>query len=360
MKDNYKQFQEVLDRLTAYIRVRDNEPKSGEDELWKRIGEKIERKEKFYRKPQFYILSAVAASLFLFILLSDKLYRREGTGDFNKYVELLKDIPSDDSQIQIYLSPQKKVTVEEQTASVTYSSEGQVSINEQMQEEEAGEETEEEIEYNRVVVPKGKYTHLTLSDGSTVHINSGTRVVYPRVFSPGKREIYVDGEVCLDVVKDERAPFIVKTSFFDVKVLGTTFNVNAYKDDSQAEVVLVTGSVQLSDQHKNKIELKPDELVTINGGKVGAVQNVDALDYVAWTDGLLILHSDSLSKVFKKLERYYGVTIAVSPEAGMLKMKGKIDLKQSLDDLLKLISATAPISYSGEDGMYSVLKKREK
>lgn len=75
-----------------------------------------------------------------------------------------------------------------------------------------------EQEYNQIVVPKGKYTHLTLSDGSTVHINSGTRVVYPRAFSGNHREIYVEGEVCLNVTKNEKLPFVVKTTSFDVGI----------------------------------------------------------------------------------------------------------------------------------------------
>ena len=355
MEENYKQFQRVTDRLITYLRFRDNERKQGEDEVWEKIEKGLVSKKVFSLKRRIYMgITAVAAVVkFLFFFIE---YKQLGNSDsLDKYVALLEEPVLDSSQIQVYLSSQDKITVEEKTASVTYSSKGSVLINEEKQETDSLEKVEQE--YNQIVVPKGKYTHLTLSDGSTVHINSGTRVVYPRVFSGNHREIYVEGEVCLNVTKNEKLPFVVKTTSFDVEVLGTTFNVSAYKNDRNNEVVLVNGSVRLSDRNKNKIELKPDQLAAINNGKIGAVKKVEAVDYIAWTDGLLILQSEPLSNVFKKLERFYGVTIDVSPEASQLKMRGKVDLKQSLDDLIILISSTAPIVWTKTDTGYFIHKK---
>lgn len=351
MEKSYKQFQKVTDRLVAYLRARDSEQKRGEDEVWKRIEENIERRKTFSLRRRLYVVSTAAAVLLLFFLSVEYLWFRE-SNTLNTYVALLDEPVFESSQIQVYLSPEEKVTLEENSVSVTYTPKGYVSINKEKKDTVPRKKVEQE--YNQIIVPKGKYTYLTLSDGSTVHINSGTRVVYPRVFSSGRREIYVEGEACLHVTKNEHAPFIVKTSSFDVEVLGTTFNVNAYKNDPNGEVVLVNGSVRLSDQTKKQIELKPDQMAVINRGKVGAVKKVNALDYTAWTDGLLVLHSEPLESLFKKLERFYGVSLRVSPEAGVLNMKGKVDLKQSLDDLLALIASTAPIHYEKREGVYYI------
>lgn len=351
MEKDYKQFQKVTERLTTYLRIRENVQRRGEDEVWKRIEENIEGKKRFLFRRRLYIISTVAAVLLLLFLSVEYLWLRD-SDPLDAYVALLDEPTLDSSQIQVYLSPEEKVMVEENTASVSYSPKGNVSINQMEQSDTLSKNKEQE--FNQIVVPKGKYTHLTLSDGSTVHINSGSRVVYPRVFSSESREIYVEGEVCLDVTKNENVPFIVKTASFDVKVLGTIFNVNAYKGDSDHEVVLIEGSVRLSDQHKNRIELRPDQLVAVNQGKIGEIKKVDASDYIAWTNGLLVLQSEPLSKVFKKLERFYGISIHVSPDAGLLKMKGKIDLKQSLDDLIVLISSSAPIRWNKTDGEYYI------
>lgn len=354
MEKSYNQFQKVADRLLTYLRGRDSEQKRGEDEVWRRIEGYIERKKNFSLRRRLYIVSTAAAVLLLLALSVEFLWFRE-SDSLNAYVALLDEPVFESSQIQVFLSPEEKVTLEESSVSVTYTSKGNVSINEEVKDTVLRKRVEQE--YNQIIVPKGKYTYLTLSDGSTVHINSGTRVVYPRVFSPDRREIYVEGEVCLHVTKNEHAPFIVKTSSFDVEVLGTIFNINAYKNDPNGEVVLVNGSVRLSDHNKNRIELKPDQLVVIDHGKAGTVKTVNASDYIAWTDGLLILHSESLESLFKKLERFYGVPLQVSPEAGALNMKGKVDLKQSLDDLLVLIASTAPIRYEKRDGVYRINRK---
>jgi len=355
MEKKYKQIQEVEKQLITFLRSRENEQRRGEDEVWEKIEKGLASKKRLSLKQRIYIWSTAAAAVFIFLFFFIEYKLSDDLNSLDEYVALLEEPVLESSQIQVYLSSQDKITVEENTASVTYSSKGNVLINEEKQETDSLGKVEQE--YNQIVVPKGKYTHLTLSDGSTVHINSGTRVVYPRVFSGNHREIYVEGEVCLHVTKNEKFPFVVKTALFAVEVLGTTFNVSAYKNDQNNEVVLVNGSVRLSDRNKNKIELKPDQLAAINNGKIDAVKKVEALDYIAWTDGLLILQFEPLSNVFKKLERFYGVTINVSPEASLLKMRGKIDLKQSLDDLIVLISSTAPIVWAKTDEGYSIYKK---
>lgn len=196
---------------------------------------------------------------------------------------------------------------------------------------------------------------MVLSDGSTIDINSGSRVVYPRVFAPDQREIYVEGEVCLHVAKNEKAPFIVKTESFDVKVLGTTFNVNAYKDAPRSEVVLVEGSVCLSDRQNHSVVMEPDRLVAVEDGEMQKPQMVNVNKYIAWTDGLMILSEESLEMVLKRLARFYGVRVNISPEVVHLEMRGKIDLTLSFDELMELIKSTAPVTcVKNKDGSYSI------
>lgn len=76
-----------------------------------------------------------------------------------------------------------------------------------------------------MVIPRGKRSVLTFSDGSKVWVNAGTRVIYPTEFEKDKREIYVDGEIYIEVARDEERPFYVRTKDMNVRVLGTKFNV---------------------------------------------------------------------------------------------------------------------------------------
>ena len=102
--------------------------------------------------------------------------------------------------------------------------------------------------------------------------------MYPRVFADNRREIYVEGEIYLDVTPDKSRPFVVKTHQFNVEVLGTSFNVNAYKGKKQSEVVLVEGSVRLSDKYQKEVLMKPDNLVVVSEGRASRIKRVRAKD----------------------------------------------------------------------------------
>ena len=203
--------------------------------------------------------------------------------------------------------------------------------------------------YHQLVVPNAKHASLVLSDGSVLYVNAGTRVVYPDKFKKDYREIFVDGEVYIDVVKNEKAPFKVHTTSCDIEVLGTSFNVQAYSSDTNAEVVLLRGSVKLKDKHEEELLLQPDELAVIMGSSIKEKKHVNASDYILWTKGLLKLDATPLSAVFKRLERYYGVKLAYPEEMESMKLYGSLDLQCSLEEVLRRISLTAPISFQKMD-----------
>ena len=95
-----------------------------------------------------------------------------------------------------------------------------------------------------VYVPAGNRTNIQLPDGTSVWLNANTSLRYPMAFAENSREIMLDGEAYFEVAKDKK-PFIVKTSKYDVEVLGTTFNVEAYKDKSDFRTMLYEGKVKL-------------------------------------------------------------------------------------------------------------------
>jgi TonB-dependent SusC/RagA subfamily outer membrane receptor len=136
--------------------------------------------------------------------------------------------------------------------------------------------------------------------------------------------------------------------------LNYNFNVQAYSSDTDAEVVLLRGSVKLKDKHEEELLLQPDELAVIMGSSIKEKKHVNASDYILWTKGLLKLDATPLSAVFKRLERYYGVKLAYSEEMESMKLYGSLDLQCSLEEILRRISLTAPVSFQKMDNKIEI------
>ena len=171
----------------------------------------------------------------------------------------------------------------------------------------------DKLVYNELSIPYGKQFELILSDGTHIHLNSGTSIKYPVKFIEGKnREVFVKGEAYLDVAKDSVHPFIVNAGPVNVEVLGTKFNISSYPGDNDLNTVLVEGSVEISpDIGSNRsLVLKPNQKATWNKSKKNIVVNtVDTDIYTGWIDGKLIFKDVPFTDISKKLERHYNVTI---------------------------------------------------
>ena len=141
-------------------------------------------------------------------------------------------------------------------AYVLYSKDGNVAIDSQ---EISVEENKDEINYNQLLVPAGKRAKVKLSDGTILTVNSLSKVIYPTSFTGNVRKIYAQGEVFLDVAHDKKHPFIVESNDFSLRVLGTKFNISNYKEMGETTIVLVEGSVEVTDTNENKAKLSPND-----------------------------------------------------------------------------------------------------
>lgn len=167
------------------------------------------------------------------------------------------------------------------------------------------------LAYNIIKIPYGKRFELKLSDGTNVHLNSGSSLRYPiRFVEKDKRQVFLDGEAYFDVTKDAKHPFIVSSNDLDVRVLGTKFNITSYKKDGKTYAVLVEGSIAASsklEQHDNVI-LKPGYRVYFEDKKL-KTETADVRKYIAWVSGELMFIDDSFEVIANKLERKYNVEI---------------------------------------------------
>lgn len=308
------------------------------------------------RRTMYYWLSGVASVLVLAlgILLYFSMQSHESDSDLLSY---LSNVHFDEStsyeDIQIQMSADTMITFEEKMVEISYEKDSIKAVGKSIA-------TMSETEYSRLVVPKGKRAELTLSDGSVLHVNSGSSVVYPNKFASGNREIYVNGEVFLDVVRDEERPFIVRTHDLAVRVLGTRFNVQAYEDDAQTSVVLSSGSVKVkANSSAQDVTLKPSQMYDYNGEDY-SVKTVDVYRYISWMDGILFVNDEGLDILFNKLSRYYGVDIEYDEEMRSEICSGKVDLKDDVGEVLDGLTFSFPIGVEKIDNTYKITIKERK
>lgn len=175
------------------------------------------------------------------------------------------------------------------------------------------EQPVDSLVYNQVSVPYGKTFELLLADGSAVQLNAGTTFRFPVNFLPGQpREVFLQGEAFFDVTTDQNRPFIVSADQLEVQVLGTQFNVLAYPEDSQSQVVLVEGSVAMAhkQEKQHQVVLTPgDRGVMDKEQKQIAVSEVPTSVYTSWVHGELVFRNLAFDEVLKQLERHFNVQI---------------------------------------------------
>lgn len=342
-----KEFKETFDEVVnSYRSYEMDKYKETEDSSWQIVSGSIDAIERLrLRKRRFYIAS-VAASVFLLLGITslwmiNKTDRQEVTGnELSDVIEFHDILPTD--EILLITSEQKRVNIEN-NSNVEYDSDGTVVVNYQQINQPVPERSKER-NYNQIIVPKGKRTTIFFADGSRIFVNSGTKVTYPAVFDENQREIHVDGEIYLEVAHNQSCPFIVKTTNFSVRVLGTSFGVSAYAEDRESFVALLTGKVEVETNHE-KVTLLPDELFALKESDV-SVRKVNAYEYVAWRDGMMILHKEPLSTVLARLSRYYGKEIQYPLSVNELNISGKLDLKDRLEDVMENITSFAPVIFT--------------
>lgn len=170
------------------------------------------------------------------------------------------------------------------------------------------------------VTSNGCKSHITLSDGTVVALNSGSYLKYPSHFADGNREVELVGEAYFEVAKDKNHPFIVHSQDVQVRVLGTHFNVKSFPEDDKIVTTLLEGAVQLTTSGAkstgvNQV-LKPNQQLVFNkrSGK-SDVRTVEAMLYASWKDNQYYFENERFSQIAHELERGYNMKIIIKNRA---------------------------------------------
>ncbi|MDR3058680.1 MAG: FecR family protein [Prevotella sp.] len=342
LKSNIYTLKDIINKLKI------KEPTLSQDDrmaIWNKIEQNTLHKTKKKPARRVWLQAASIAAVIALLVGGYWVFvQNQGTLTETDYTSIIvKDeqfIRSDD--VVLTLPDNKKVAVD--SSNIIYNKEGISNIHS----EQAKAETDK-LQLNQLTVPYGKTISLTLSDGTKMWVNSGSRVIYPSVFGKDKREIFVSGEIYLDVVKNPDLPFIVKTNHINVNVLGTKFNVSAYDNESTQSVVLVSGAVGVkSNELKGNYNILPNQKFSYQASsKEVNIQKVDVNNYISWIQGYLLLNSENLDSVLQKLERHYNISFSYdSNKLKDIRVSGKLDLHGGIEGVLKYIAITVPINYS--------------
>ncbi|MGX5820707.1 FecR family protein [Chitinophaga lutea] len=217
-----------------------------------------------------------------------------------------------------------------------------------------------DVAMTEIVAPKGSRTYITLADGTQVWLNAGSRLTYPKHFSLENREVFLEGEALFKVVHSDTFHFVVHTLHADIRDLGTTFNVQAYKDGAATEATLIEGEIEVSLRRDpgKPIRMAPlEKLVVRHGTEEAPVKPVlektvvvpyagnDDIIETAWVSDKLIFRDKRFDEVAAMMERKYNVDITISDlSLRATEVTGAFH-HESLEQALRFLQVITPFKY---------------
>ena len=209
---------------------------------------------------------------------------------------------------------------------------------------------ENSIAMQTIHVPAGQRAEITLVDGTKVWLNAKTTFTFPNYFSESSRKVTLDGEGFFDVSHNKLKPFIVKTEKYDIKVLGTKFNLLAYSGKGIFETALLEGSVEVLISNGSKgILINPNERIYQKNDQL-IIAPINHLNHFLWKEGILSFNDESFPEIVNKLELYFDLKIEVKNEKILnYRCTGKFRTKDGVEHILKVLQLKNEFNYMVDD-----------
>lgn len=226
------------------------------------------------------------------------------------------------------------------------------------------------VAMNEIVAPKGSKTEITLADGTSIWLNAGSKLIYPKNFSWDNREVYLTGEAYFKVIHNSKHLFVVHTPESDITDLGTVFNVKAYAGSLTTETTLIEGSVQvtLKNNPAMKIMMKPKQKLVLHHNqditsgsnatlkeqtsepvfevfKIIPYPQTNDIVETAWVHDKLIFRDQRFSELAKEMERRYNVTISIKDESIQAYQLSGIFTTENIEQALYILQQIAPFKF---------------
>lgn len=212
------------------------------------------------------------------------------------------------------------------------------------------ETRETTVHYNTLTIPQGSNYHLMLSDGTVVYLNTASSLRYPVSFTGDIREVELSGEAYFQVKKDPSRPFIVKANGIGIRVLGTSFNVRAYRDEQEISTTLVEGAVRVATPQSEVILSPSQQAVCYTECKDIKVQTVNTDLYTSWMSGRFVFDNTCLDDILIRLRKWYGIEIFYeNQELKELPFSLNITRYDNFNKLLNALERTRRVKFSVKD-----------
>jgi len=335
IEDEYKLANDILNAVSENSSAFDLSQKEA---LGKRIAHTIRLAK---RRSLIIVRISTAAIFFLLIGLTTFLTMNKES-EISVFARNTQSLPLT-GNTRLILSGEEEIQINSAESKIAYTGNGkEIQIDSSHVKQVV---VDDKMVYNTVIVPYGKRTQITLSDNSSVWLNSGSKLIYPARFATEKREVYLEGEAIFEVSHNKQRPFHVLTRDMEVKVLGTVFDISAYTDDATSSTILESGSVEMKYKtnsllSQSKITMAPGMLAVYDPVEKTVIQTqVNTKLYTSWREGYFVFERQSLGEILKKISRYYNVSIQLNDlSLADETFTGPLDLRNSASQVLEIIA----------------------
>ncbi|TKC08084.1 DUF4974 domain-containing protein [Pedobacter polaris] len=208
----------------------------------------------------------------------------------------------------------------------------------------------EEVAFKQIVTKVGEMKTITLTDGSKITLNTQSRLQYPTNFNDQTREVYLVGEAFFDIAHNTKKPFKVHTERLNVQVLGTSFNISAYKEDKEIAVAVATGMVGVTSKNDSKgtayLLLPGEELIYHNAGGTINKSKREIADIGSWDRGKFVFENETLANITRRLQRHYQVKFFFKNTSISQKQISLTTSNQNISIVMKAMSIAGGFHYS--------------
>ena len=216
------------------------------------------------------------------------------------------------------------------------------------------------VRYNTLEVPAMADYQIQLSDGTIVYMNAKSRLHYPVAFYGEERKVYLEGEAYFEVTKDSLHPFVVQASNVTVRVLGTSFNVNAYPDREKMTTTLEEGKVQVVYGGMENILTPGKQLICKLSTNEIEMREVDTEQFTSWKDGYYVFYKETLENIMERLVHWYGVEVSYqNEELRKIEFVGRLHRYERIDYLLKRMADTQNVEFVINGNVVEVKNKTD-
>ncbi len=214
--------------------------------------------------------------------------------------------------------------------------------------------------WHTISTPKGGQYTVKLPDGSTIWLNAESKLRYPLNFL-ANRKVFLEGEGYFDIRKmpndkGDLARFTVELPGHQVNVLGTQFNINAYKENTHAQTTLIEGKVHISVENETR-ELRPGQQAMVSATQPNSIEirKVDTRSFADWKEGYFFFDALSIEEVMQKIAKWYDIQVVYSGAIPKDKFGGEISRFENLNEILDLLELTEKVHFKVEGRRVTVM-----